>query len=787
MSGSLNGNQRDFSIGSQAVKPQQNVLHEVKEIFLRALPYWPIVVASLLITLICAFLYIRYKPTVYKVQTRIIVIDDEQSNAGNLLNALQVNDDETKTEKEKEILLSKRLIEQVIVQNQLYSRWSVQGRIRTQELFNNLPITLTVVDPYRIKTEVTGEVKVLDDGLIEFNGKKYAPGVTCNSPMGPIIWKFREGVRDLRTLRTMENVSLNLAVVPVAKLAGRYRGQLAAEPITRGSTILDVSIRETYPDRGVIFLNSLLDVYGKENVAFRNRVYQNTTDFIDKRLRAVADELDNAEGSIQGFKARAGMVDLSLQGQQYLAQLKEIDTRRSEADLQLKVLDKITEYVNNRNLTAQPVPATLGLNDPMLLDLLQQLHKTEFEISRLRTTTGPDNPQLKVLESNLETLRPSILASIRNLRIRLQEEFRTLEAKAGEIESSVSRLPAYERELLDLSRQQQIKNATYTFLLQKREESIISAAAQVSSHRIINAPEVRGQVAPVPNLIYLIAITLGMVLAVALIFFLEFSHGKLLYSQMVSDQTGVPLLGDLSVYSDKVEPFVFRGEQRSLVAEQLRSLRSNLSYFKPKGLKSYVILVTSSISGEGKSFVSLNVAGILAKANKKVLLIELDLRRPSLSARLGLKSRKGISDYFLGKAGIEDLIKPIEEVPNLFFLSSGPIPPNPVELILNGRLAELIAEARKEFDYILIDSPPVGLVTDAKDIAPVVDITLYISRYRFTPVEVLPLITNLNESKVFPNLCLVFNGVSPKALSKYGYSYGYGYGYGRDVSYYKVS
>jgi capsular exopolysaccharide synthesis family protein len=408
------------------------------------------------------------------------------------------------------------------------------------------------------------------------------------------------------------------------------------------------------------------------------------------------------------------------------------------------------------------------------------LYQAEFDVEKLRKLSGDKNPQLEVLEESLKKLRPSILASIRNLRISLQTSKEKLTAEGSLLMGQLKDIPQKERSLLEISRQQQIKNNIYTYLLQKREESILTAAAQVPNHRVINAPELGGLVAPQARMTYLMAFCLGLALVAIFVYFKEFSGNKVLFSSDLQKVTGLPLLGEL-VYSRRTEEStVIESTERLLIAEQLRDIRTNLSYTHIQKKGAQVLLITSSISGEGKSFLSINLAAALSRVDKKVLLMECDLRKPVVTKKLGLEKGKGLTEYLIDTADLKDIIRPVEQLPNVFLISSGPVPPNPVELLMNGRFEAMIEQVKDQFDYILIDSPPAAILTDAKVLAMVADSTIYVVRYNYTPQDFLSFIKQQALRKTLPRISLVFNGVIRKKVPGYGYGndYGYGYGYG---------
>ena len=762
-------------LGNNAIQEDDSSI-DLKRIFFRILPYWPLFPIVIILLLAGARFYLKYQVPVYQLTTRLVVNDGEQEKGNNLFQVFRVNNPDKETEREKEILQSTSLITQVVKDNQLNVRWTKKGRVASIPQFDNLPLELLLESPDSVKKMETGPVKLVAVNRVEFKGVIYPMDSLVGSSFGKIRWHLNDSSQFTN--------EWELVIMPLKSATRLFRGQLTAAPITKQSSLIDLSLLETVPARGDFFLNALLDQYGKNNVAFKNRVYQNTVRFVEERLSIVSDELNGVESKLQNFKSKEGIFNLGAQGEMYLNQLKETDQKSGEVEVQLTVLQKIEQYVNSRNRSVENVPATLGLSDPILMDLLNQLYQAEFEADKMRKLSGEKNPQLEVLNESLQKLRPSILASIKNLRINLQSTKDKLGLEEGLLTGQLKNIPQKERSLLEISRQQQIKNNIFTYLLQKREESILSAAAQVPNYRVINAPELSGQVAPKPILTYSLALAFALAILIIFIYLKEFTGNKVLFSDELEKATGVTVLGEL-VYSKRgEEEAVIMPSERLMIAEQLRDLRTNLSYINIAKEGGQVLLITSSISGEGKSFLSINLAAALARVEKKVLIMECDLRKPMVTKKLGLPKGKGLTDYLIGAATAEEIIRPLQQFENLSLISSGPVPPNPVELLMNGRFETLMTNLRTKFDYILIDSPPAAILTDAKVLAMVADSTLYVVRFNYTPLHFVDFIRQQALRKTLPRINLVFNGVVRKKVPGYGYGqeygYGYGYGYGQD-------
>ena len=568
----------------------------------------------------------------------------------------------------------------------------------------------------------------------------------------------------------------------------KYKAILTYEPISKQSSILALTYQDALPDRGVNILTNLLSLYGSTTVDYKSRMSENTLRFLNDRLKIISGELGGIEKNLQSFKTSNEIVDLSTQGTVLLSQLQTTDTKISDLDVQMDVLNNIEKYVERRNNTDNQIPATLGVMDPVLNDLLNQLFQAEFELQKIKQTSGIKNPKIDVLQETIDKLKPSIIISINNLKSGIKVSRMRLQSDNDKLNSVLNKMPKKERQLLDISRQQGIKNGIYTFLLQKKEEAAISAASIVDNYRILDKPEEGGVVKPEALRVYVLYILSAFALASLYIYIKEFSSTKLKFRSQIESRTQVPILAEIAYQPNKNKsPIVVEEGKRSLIAEEFRELRTNLNYitFNTKEA-SKVILITSSIPSEGKSFVAINTSISLCLSGKKVVLLEFDLRKPKISKELGINRKVGLSSFLIGKATANEIVQPHPNISNFYITPSGPIPPNPAELISSPRLPELMDYLRQNFDYIFIDSPPTGSVTDAKILAKVADVTLYIMRQNYTHSSFLELLKNVHQRNILPNLNIVFNGIRTKKIPGYkyggGYHYGYGHGYGYGYS-----
>lgn len=774
---------KEFNIKEDSLDQNQ----ELQRLIFRIMPYWPLIVLSVLLGVVATRVYLRYATKIYAIKARVIVNDDSQQKAANLVDIMQIDtrNMSTETEKEMEILGSRELLGKLAENLQLNVNYGYKGYIKSFPNFRSMPFSLELEQPDSVIVPVSGDVHIVND-KIRFEDVLYPCDTFIQSNIGKIRWHINH-----ENISKLNDAEWYVSVQPIASTVNQLQGSLTIEPISKQSSILALTYNDALPERGLNILTNLLSLYGSTTIDYKSKMSENTLRFLDERLKLVAGEVGNIEKDMQNFKTSNDIVDLSAQGTVILGQLSQTDSKISELDVQMDVLNNIQKYVASRNNSDNQIPATLGIADPVLISLLSQLYQAEFELQGIKQTSGSKNPKIGVLQETIDKLKPSILTSINNLKSGIRVSRQRLQGDNDKLNGIMNKMPVKERQLLDISRQQGIKNGIYTFLLQKKEEAAISAAGIVANYRILDRPEMAGLVRPEPPKIYIWYILVALVFVSLFIYVQEFSSTKLRFRSQIEGRTKVPILAEIAYQPNKINsPVVVEEGKRTLIAEEFRELRTNLNYvtFNSKD-KSKVILVTSSIPNEGKSFVATNTSISLCLTGSKVILLEFDLRKPKISKELGINRNKGLSTFLVGSTLAAEIIQPYPGISNLMVIPSGPIPPNPSELISSSRLNELLDYLKQQFDYIIIDSPPVGAVTDAKILAAVADATLYIVRQNYTHSSFLELIEDINKKKILPNLNIVFNGIRVKPIpgyrygQTYGYNYRYGYGYGYGYGY----
>ncbi len=735
----------------------------MKEWLFKYIIYWKWFVLSLLFSIPCAFLFLKFQVPQFRIQSTILIKDEKKGmGQDDLLKQLDIFSSNKIVDNEIEILKSYSLMEKVVKDFNLNITYSVQKRYRAVEIYDRSPLRLEVIVTGDLTYEGPFKISIINDHTVKISGVEYPVNKEVSTPFGI----FKVSLTGINP--DIKEVVVN--VEPVSVAVEDLLSKLMVSASGKMSSVLVLSMENPVPTKGKDILNNLVETYNNTALEDKNKVAANTLVFIEERLKLISKELTIAEKNVEDYKSQQGIVDISAEGNAFLNSVRDNDIQLTQVKIQQSVLGGIEEYVKSKENKTGTVPATIGITDVTLLSLIQKLKDLEVQKERQIRMVKADNPIVLAMDDQIKSLKNNIAENIQSIKQNLNLTLIQLESQNKKLEGMIKTIPSKERGLVDISREQAIKNNLFTYLLQKREETALSFASAVSDSRIIDEARNMGQVKPNPNRIYMIFGLIGLVIPLLIIYILFLWNDKLQHRKDIEKHTHIPLLAELS-WMEHETPFVINKMGRNVFSEQIRLFRTNLSFLSI-GKDVQTILFTSTMSGEGKSFVSLNLAASLALTGKKTIILEFDMRRPKLRKALNISEDKGLSSYLIGRASLDEIILPVPVQDNLFMIQCGNVPPNPVELLLNGRLEVLIAELRTRFDHIIIDAPPIGLVTDAQILEKQADATMYILRYNFTHKESVRNVNLLLKEGKFKNLYLVFNGI------KSGRSYGYGYGYG---------
>jgi len=756
----------------KAAEASNSNILSFSQLWLRYFAYWPLFVLLLVVAAAAAWLYLWHTPPMYESEAKILINDEKKgSEDSKSVEAFTLLDPKKIIENETEVVQSRTLVDKVVKDLSLYAPVYEQHKFRSTPAYTTSPIKIEASDLAAI-TE-TGKIAFTYDSIqsvVNIGSNKYALNSWVSTPMG--LLKFTNNAHYMPGASN----SYYFQLVNPKKITFDIQDRLKVASVSKLSTILDITIKDAVPQRGDDILNSLLDNYNKQILNEKNALAANTLGFVQQRLNSVTKNLDSIEARIQSYKSSNTAVDIGTQGRLFLENVSSNDQKISDINIQLAVLDNVQAYVESKENSGGIVPSTLGVNDLVLSQLVNKLYETELEYEKIKNIEGANYPTVIALVDQIQKLKPSILENIKSQRQSLEASKTNLATTNNSYSQSLQSIPEKERQLIDINRDQAIKNSTYAFLLQKREETALSNAANVTDNRIVDLAQSSVlPVSPKGTMIYGIFLAAALVLGITLITIKETFSSKVLYRYEIESLTKFPVVGEIA-YEKAKTPFVTKDGRASFVSEQFRQLRVALSFLS-RNSKKKKILITSSIPGEGKSFIATNLALTLAATNKRVVLVELDLSNPVISARFNTNAAYGVTDYLQLQCKEGQLAVKTNENDNLFIISAGSRVNNPSELLDSDKIGDLIKYLEITFDYVIIDTPPVNLVTDAYLLSAYCDVTLYIVRHNYTQKLLVQRIEGNNKISKLKNIAIVFNGVHARGFVKNGYGYGYGYGY----------
>lgn len=781
---------------------------DFKTILMKFFIYWKWFAVSVVVCLVCAFFYLRNTTPVYRVQATIMINDEQKGSFQNQMMTLQQDFGLMNTtggiDNEIEVLRSKSLIKQAVLDLGLYMSYQVENRFNSRVLYGKYPVnayiaredldamtngfTFKVSQPdslsYLIEYEYTDP---LTEEEIVYSEKVSVLPFTVKTPVGDVYLSKGEG-GDLTPKQT-----LSISIVPPIRMAKACLGRLSIEPTSKTTSVAHISYLDVSKRRGVDFVNSLVAAYNRENNNDKNIVAMKTEEFIKSRLDIVSKELDDTEYRMAEYKQTSGLTNVTGDAQKMLEGSSEYEKKRVEVATQLNLITYLREYVNDPKNELQAIPANVGLKDASLATFIGKYNEGVVERNRLLRTASESNPAVVDVTLSLKLMANTVKASIESQYESLTIQQKDIQKQAAKFEAKISNAPTQEKVLAGYMRQQEVKSGLYLMLLQKREENSIALAATADNAKIIDAALPNdAPVSPNRKMIWLVALVMGCAIPVAVIYLMELLRYKIEGRNDLEKLTKVPVLGDVMVAHNLKKgerSIVVRENDNDMMAETFRSLRTNLQFLLD-GPDKKVIQFTSTTSGEGKTFISSNLAMSMALLGKKVLLVGLDVRKPRLAEMFGFADhKKGITTFLAGDANDKELlfeqILPSGISPNLDILPAGIVPPNPAELLSKENLDNAIKFLKEKYDYVLLDTAPVGLVTDTLIIARVADASVYVCRADYTAKNDLNLVNSLYNENKLKNMSIVLNGVD-MTKRKYGYYYGYGdygkygrYGYGK--------
>lgn len=797
-------------------QPEDEKPIDYKAILFEYLMYWPWFVACLLICLITAWSYLRYQAPMYNVNATVLIKQGDKNKTGGQNASLAAMQDlgmlsmANNFDNEVEILQSRTLLKKVVntlnlnitykekrsfgYPIQLYKDTPVQIWMNPEEA-DKLPSAL------QVKLTCTPDGKVQADAIYHQAGKEQTvsknfdrlPGVLV-TPVGTLTLS----PKDSATIK--ESRTVYATVITPTAAAASCKARLSAEPTSKFTTIVRLNYNDTHIGRGKDFLNTLVALYNSDANDDKNEVASRTAEFIDERIQIINQELGTTESELANYKQKAGLTDLSSDAKLALQSNAEYEQKQAENATQLRLVQFLKEYIDNPSNQMEVIPVNIGLTDNTLSTIVGQYNEMLTERKRLLRTSSENNPAVVNLDASIEATRKNVQASVNSVLKGLEITRNDLENQTRKFEGKISNAPTQEKELLSITRQQEIKASLYLMLLQKREENAITLAATANNGRIVEEPLPGGPIAPKKIFFYLMALLSGIGIPIVFIYLHNLLRFKIESRMDVEGITDVPIVGDIPMANTEGNPIVVHENQNNLMEEVFRSVRTNIQYMLQKGEK--VILFTSTSSGEGKSFTAGNLACSFAFMGKKVVIVGLDIRKPGLNKVFQISHKEeGITQYLANPEHTDllSLCQPSTISSNLYILPGGMVPPNPTELVARKTLDKAIEILKANFDYVILDTAPIGMVTDTQLIARVADLSVYICRAGYTHKSHYELINDLKKDHKLPNLCTLINCIDMNQrkngyyygygkygkYGKYGYGkkYGYGYGYGYESTY----
>ena len=775
-----------------------------QELLFRHIIHWPWFVASVLICLIGAWGYLYFQIPVYQVSASIIIKDDkkggnsgsadlENLGLGGVITSAQSIDNEI------EVLRSKTILKEVVNSLELYITYYDEDEFPRQEMYKTSPVVvnLTAQEADKLSNAALIDMKLASDGgldvnlkvgLNEYNKRFDKLPAVFPTNVGTFGFTLRDSLSNGQVEGQKEVRHISAVVSQPFGVAKGYQWALTIAPTSKATSVATVSLINTNIQRGQDFINKLMEMYNRNTNNDKNEVAEKTREFINERIKIIDEELGNTEEKLETFKRNAGLTDISSDAQLAVSGNAEYEKKRVENGTQINLVRDLAKYINNPLNEYEVLPSNIGLTDNGLTTQLERYNELVVERKRLLRTSTENNPMIINLDMSIRAMKANVKAAIDGTLQGLLIVKADLDREASRFSRRISDAPGQERQYVSIARQQEIKAGLYLMLLQKREENAIMLAATANNAKIIDEPVAEGgPVSPKPKMIYMIALVLGVGLPVGIIFLTSFTKFKIEGRGDVEKLTRLPIVGDVPLTGEKNGSIAVFENQNNLMSETFRNVRTNLQFMLGNGQK--VILVTSTVSGEGKSFISVNLAISLSLLGKKVVIVGLDIRKPGLNKVFNIsRKEQGITQYLSNpEKNLMDLVQASDVSKSLYILPGGTVPPNPTELLARDGLDKAIETLKKNFDYVILDTAPVGMVTDTLLIGRVADLSVYVCRADYTRKAEFTLINELAENNKLPNLCTVINGLDFQK-KKYGYYYGYGkygkyYGYGKRYGY----
>ncbi|TBO41410.1 GumC family protein [Pedobacter kyonggii] len=754
----------------------KNSVIDLNDLFQKMLFHWPLYLLVLLAMVAGGMLYMKYKKPMYMSSAKLYLKDEKKGGGEEMdaLKSLSLFNSGKNIENEMEVLKSPILVEKVIAANGFNIRYYIKGTVKNEEIYGRLPFTIRVLsDSSKVGSyifDVTRENNMLKIKQVNATADTsrqltVKPGEAFTVAKDKFVINYApKATADLAN-------TFQIKVDSVAECAYDKIEEIGAALVNRDATVIMVSYSDPVPQRAANFLNTLLDTYNEYTLDDKNRTAFKTIHFLGVRIDSLKEELGLLEKQEENFKIQRGITDIDASSKLALEQVKEADIRLSEANMQLSVLDQVERYVNNPSGN-YPFAPVLGNIDQTLTSMINRYEEALKERKRLSLSLKPTSEILKNVESQIADTRKTISDYISGYKRNAGVVQKETQRKVNQIQGKIANIPTYAKEYINIKRQQGVKESLYLYLLKKKEEASVAYASNVVDNKVIAPAFVPEKpISPKKAIVFIGFIAAGLVLASAYIYFKYFLNPRVLSKKEIEQVFDLPMIAEIYQQDDK--PHDMSLQNRSILVEQTFNMRTNLKFLLTGVTGTPTVLLTSSVSGEGKTFLAAHLGNSLTVGDKKVVLVELDLRNPKLSQFFGLDHNVGVTNYIIGNKNLEEIIKKVPGTEELYLVSSGAIPPNPIELIEGERMADLLNQLKNRFDYVIIDMSPIGIVSDAKSISSLIDCALFVVRYNFTLKSKLSAVSENLVKGFFKKIGIIFNGIEQDTFHSYYDQYSY--------------
>lgn len=769
---------------------------------------WKWFVLSLIVCLGLGYLYLRYATPAYQASTKVLIKDDDDSKRRGSLGSSMIQSaanlgfmsNSNGIDNEIEILSAHDLAQLAVHDMKIYVNYYHKSAFKDPLVYKEQEVSVDLDLPHLKK--LNAPIKL----SIEKEGTKYHVKGTYNLPIDafsfeketsefektfdrlPATISTRVGTLTFtpsKIYKLEDGEVLKAVIVSPEMAAKQYTKNLTVSQTSKTTTIAELVLNDENPQRALDYLNTLLKVYNRQANEDKNEIAYRTEQFINNRLQKINAELGNTEGQLESYKKRNKVIEMKLNATATIANSDAYAQKLQDANTQVELLNELGKYMNEPGNKYQPIPSNVGLTDESSTELINQYNKIALDRNNALHAASETSPTVTPLTAQLDALTTSIKRAMRQAKLGMEIQRNSIAKQAAEYAGQIGNSPEQERVLTQIGRQQEVKSGLYLMLLEKREENSISLAATADKGKIIDAPSFIGKVSPKSSIIMLIALVLGLAIPAGILFLIEFFKYKIEGHEDVIKLTQIPVIADIPVASDAAKKegkadIVVHQNVNNLMEEIFRGLRTNIQFILKSDEK--VIMFTSSTSGEGKTFVASNIGISLALLGKKVIMVGLDIRKPRLAELFQIDNHhNGITNLIVRDHNswedIQNQILSSGVNSKLDLLMAGPVPPNPGELVTRASLDDIINQLKQHYDYIILDTAPVGLVNDSLQLGRLADLCVYVCRADYTPKASFGMINGLNAEKKLPNMCMVLNGVD---LSKKKHSFYYGVGkYGK--------